>query len=181
MALELWNVDPAHSSVTFTVRHMVVSKVRGRFGKWTAILGLDAADLSKSTVEVSIEAASIDTGVGDRDAHLKSPDFFDAAKFPALGFKSKKVAVKSGTALEVTGDLTMHGVSKEIVLAVEHGPLGKDPWGNQRSGFSAHAAINRKDWGLGWNQVLEAGGLLVSEKVEIELELQAIKPAAKPA
>ena len=180
MPLANWQVDNTHSSVGFTVRHMVVSKVHGRFAKWTATLAYDEDAPATSTVEVSIDTASIDTGAGDRDAHLKSPDFFDVAKFPALTFKSTGVEVKGGN-LKVTGDLTLHGVTKSVVLNVEHASLGKDPWGNSRAGFSATTSINRKEFGLAWNQALEAGGLLVSEKVEIGLELQAIKPAAKTA
>lgn len=176
-----WQVDATHSSIGFSVRHMVISKVHGRFTKWTATLALDESDLTRSSVQVSIDAASIDTGVADRDNHLRSPDFFDVAKFPTVTFQSKKVEVVAPGELKVTGDLTLHGVTKPVALAVEHGGKGKDPWGNTRTGFTARASLNRKEFGLAWNQALETGGVLVSEKVELELELQAIQAAAKAA
>lgn len=181
MAVSNWQVDSTHSSIGFSVRHMVISKVHGRFGKWTAELALDEADVTRSSVKVSIDAASIDTGVADRDAHLRSPDFFDVAKFPTLTFQSKRVEVVGDGELKVVGDLTLHGVTKEVALAVEQGGQGKDPWGNTRAGFTARGSLNRKEFGLAWNQALETGGLLVSEKVELSLELQAIKAAAKAA
>ena len=180
MAFDNWQVDHAHSSIGFTVRHMVVSKVRGRFGKWSATLAFDETNPAGSSVEVSIDVASIDTGAGDRDTHLRSPDFFDVKKFPAIHFKSKRVQPKGPGRLEVVGDLTIRDVTRELALEVETGQ-GKDPWGNQRAAFTAQTSINRKDFGLAWNQVLETGGVLVSEKVEIELELEAVKSVAKAA
>jgi polyisoprenoid-binding protein YceI len=178
MANESWQVDGAHSAVNLTVRHMVISKVRGRFTKWSAKLALDSADLSRSAVEVEIEAASIDTGVADRDNHLRSADFLDAQKFPTLRYRSRRVEAPSKDRLRVTGDLTIRDVTREVVLDVEYGGQGKDPWGNQRVGFSATTSINRKDFGLTWNQALETGGLLVADRVDIEIELQAIRQAA---
>lgn len=180
MAQENWQVDLAHSSVGLTVRHMVISKVHGKFARFSTRLAFDTQDLSRSTVEVEIEAASIDTGVGDRDNHLRSPDFLDAAKYPSLQYKSRRVDALSKERLKVVGDLTIRDVTREVALEVEYGGRGKDPWGNERVGFTAHASINRKDFGLSWNQVLETGGLLVAEKVDIEIELQAILQA-KPA
>ena len=181
MATETWKIDPAHSSIGFTVRHMVISKVRGKFGKWDATLALDTAHIEKSTVAVSIDAASVDTGIADRDNHLRSPDFFDAQKYPALTYKSRRVEQVSPEQLRVVGDLTLHGVTREVVLDVDYGGRGKDPWGNQRTGFTARTSINRKEFGLAWNQALETGGVLVSEKVEIEIELQAVLQAASKA
>jgi polyisoprenoid-binding protein YceI len=178
MANENWQVDGAHSAVNLTVRHMVISKVRGRFTKWSAKLALDTADLARSAVEVEIEAASIDTGVADRDTHLRSADFLDAGKYPTLRYRSRRVEALSKDRLRVTGDLTIRDVTREVVLDVEYGGQGKDPWGNQRAGFSATTAINRKDFGLTWNQALETGGLLVADRVDIEIELQAIRQAA---
>ena len=178
MANESWQVDGAHSAVNLTVRHMVISKVRGRFTKWNTKLALDTADLSRSTVEVEIEAASIDTGVADRDTHLRSADFLDAEKFPTLRYRSRRVEAPSKDRLRVIGDLTIRDVTREVVLDVEYGGQGKDPWGNQRAGFSATTSINRKDFGLTWNQALETGGLLVADRVDIEIELQAIRQAA---
>ena len=178
MANESWQVDGAHSAVNLTVRHMVISKVRGRFTKWNAKLALDTADLARSAVEVEIEAASIDTGVADRDAHLRSADFLDAEKYPTLRYRSRRVEAASKERLRVIGDLTIRGVTREVVLDVEYGGQGKDPWGNQRVGFTATASLNRKEFGLTWNQALETGGLLVADRVDVEIELQAIRQAA---
>ena len=178
MAQENWQVDGAHSTVNLAVRHMVISKVRGRFGKWSAKLQLDTAELARSSVEVDIEAASIETGVADRDAHLRSPDFLDAAKYPTLRYRSRRVEAVSKERLRVVGDLTIRDVTREVVLDVEYGGQGKDPWGNTRVGFTATTALNRKDFGLTWNQALETGGVLVADRVDVEIELQAIKQAA---
>jgi polyisoprenoid-binding protein YceI len=178
MAQESWQVDGAHSAVNLAVRHMVISKVRGHFNKWSAKLQLDTAELTRSTVEVDIEAASIETGVADRDTHLRSPDFLDAAKHPTLRYRSRRVEATSKDRLRVVGDLTIRDVTREVVLDVEYGGQGKDPWGNTRAGFTATASINRKDFGLTWNQALETGGVLVADRVDIEIELQAIKQAA---
>ncbi len=177
MSANNWNIDGTHSGVNFSVRHMVFAKVRGRFGKFGGSLDLDPADLAKSSVDIQIDAASIDTGTPDRDNHLRSPDFFDVAKYPQLTFKSKRVERKGDTEYKVTGDLTIRDTTREVVLDVEFGGTGKDPWGNQRLGFTASARIDRKDFGLKWNQVLEAGGVLVGEKIDIEIELQAVAKA----
>ena len=181
MANETWQVDGAHSAVSLTVRHMVISKVRGRFAKWSAKLALDTADLARSSVDVELDAASIDTGVADRDAHLRSPDFLDAQKYPTLRYRSRRVEALSADHLRVVGDLTIRDVTREVVLDVEHGGQGKDPWGNQRVGFTATASLNRKDFGLTWNQALETGGVLVADRVDVEIELQAIRQAASKA
>jgi len=178
MAQETWQVDGAHSAVNLAVRHMVISKVRGRFGKWSAKLQLDTAELTRSSVEVEIEAASIETGVGDRDTHLRSPDFLDAAKYPTLRFRSRRVEVAAKDKLRVVGDLTIRDVTREVVLDAEYGGQGKDPWGNTRVGFTATTSLNRKDFGLTWNQALETGGVLVADRVDIEIELQAIQQVA---
>ncbi len=178
MAQESWQVDGAHSAVNLAVRHMVISKVRGHFGRWSAKLQLDTADLTRSSVEVDIEAASIETGVADRDTHLRSPDFLDAAKYPTLRYRSRRVEAASKDRLRVIGDLTIRDVTREVVLDVEYGGQGKDPWGNTRVGFTATASLNRKEFGLTWNQALETGGVLVADRVDIEIELQAIKQAA---
>jgi len=177
MSANNWNIDGTHSGVNFSVRHMVFAKVRGRFGKFGGSLDLDPADLAKSSVDIQIDAASIDTGTPDRDNHLRSPDFFDVAKYPQLTFKSKRVERKGDTEYKVTGDLTIRDITREVALEVEFGGTGKDPWGNQRLGFTASARIDRKEFGLKWNQVLEAGGVLVGEKIDIEIELQAVAKA----
>jgi polyisoprenoid-binding protein YceI len=181
MAQETWQVDGAHSAVNLAVRHMVISKVRGHFGKWSAKLQLDTAELTRSTVEVEIEAASIDTGVADRDAHLRSADFLDAARHPTLRYRSRRVESLSQDRLRVVGDLAIRDVTREVVLDVEYGGQGKDPWGNTRVGFTATASLNRKDFGLTWNQALETGGVLVADRVDLEIELQAIQQAAAKA
>ena len=182
-AQSMWAFDQAHSSVNFTVRHMVVSKVRGRFTKWDGTLAMDETKPAGGSVEVSIDAGSIDTGVEQRDGHLRSPDFFDVAKFPTITFKSTKVEASGAGALKVTGDLTMHGVTRPVVLDVEYSGSAKDPWGGVRAGFSARATIDRKDFGLTYNQLLETGGVLVGETIEIAIEAEVVKqvPAAVPA
>jgi polyisoprenoid-binding protein YceI len=178
MANENWQIDSAHSAVNLTVRHMVISKVRGRFTRWNAKLQLDTANLTRSAVEVDIEAASIETGVADRDNHLRSPDFLDVQKYPALTYRSRRVEAPSKDRLRVVGDLTIRNVTREVVLDVEYGGQGKDPWGNQRAGFTATASLNRKDFGLTWNQALETGGVLVADRVDIEIELEAVLQVA---
>ncbi len=176
-----WNFDLSHSSVNFHVRHLMVSKVHGRFSLWGGTLEIDSDDMTKSRVDVSIDATSVDTKEEKRDAHLRSADFFDVEKFPALTFKSTRVEKVGDEELAITGDLTIHGVTKSVKLAVELGGVAKDPWGGTRTGFSAKTSINRKDFGLGWNSVLEAGGVLVGEKVEITLEIEAVQAAAAAA
>jgi polyisoprenoid-binding protein YceI len=177
MATQTWNVDPTHSSLNFSVRHLMIAKVRGSFTGWSASATIDDADLSKSRAEAKVQVGSIDTSEAKRDGHLKSADFFDAEKFPEITFTSKRVDGKGDT-FKLVGDLAMHGVTKEIVLEVTREGTGKDPWGNERQGFSARTHLNRSDFGLTWNQALEAGGVLVGEKVEIEVEISAVKAKA---
>ncbi len=181
MATNRWDIDVGHSAIHFWVRHMVISKVHGRFARWSGAIELDPQDLSRSSVEVKIDAASIDTQVADRDAHLRSPDFLDVAKYPELTFRSRRVEKGGGSGLRITGDLTLHGVTREVTLEAEFAGTGKDPWGNERAGFSAKTSLDRKDYGLAWNAALEAGGVLVGEKVEISIELEAVKKAAAVA
>jgi polyisoprenoid-binding protein YceI len=176
-----WNIDAAHTSINFSIRHMVVSKVRGRFAKFSGAVNLDDKDLTKSVVEATIEASSIDTGAAQRDAHLQSPDFFDAEKYPQLRFRSTRIEKLRDDRYRVTGDLSIRDVTREISLDVEYGGRAKDPWGNERAGFLAKGSLDRKDFGLGWNQVLEAGGVLVGDRVEIELDVQVVKAAATAA
>jgi polyisoprenoid-binding protein YceI len=172
-----WDIDVGHSAIHFYVRHMVISKVHGRFARWSGALALDQQDLTRSTVEVSIDAASIDTQVADRDAHLRSAEFLDAATYPQLTFRSKRIE-KAGDGYRVVGDLHLHGVAREVTLEAEFAGTGKDPWGNERAGFSAKTSIDRRDFGLVWNAALETGGVLVGDKVEIAIELEAVKKAA---
>jgi polyisoprenoid-binding protein YceI len=181
MATHEWNIDATHSGLNFSVRHMVVSKVRGRFAKYAGSLDLDDDDLTRSVAEVTIEASSIDTGMPDRDAHLRSADFFDVEKFPVLRFRSKRIEQLSEDRFHVIGDLTIRDVTREVALAVEYGGRAKDPWGNERAGFIARTSLDRKDFGLRWNQLLEAGGVVLGDRVDIELDIQAVKSAAAEA
>ena len=181
MSTTQWDFDLSHSSVNFHVRHLMVSKVHGRFSKWTGTLALDEQDLTQSHLDVTIDATSIDTKDEKRDAHLRSPDFLDVEKFPTLTFKSTSITRDGDDEYKVVGDLTIHGVTKQVTLAVEGGRFVKDPWGGTRTGFSAKTAINRKEFGLGWNVALEAGGFLVGDKLEITLEIEAVKKAASAA
>lgn len=173
-----YEIDPAHSQVQFAVRHLMVSNVKGEFGKLSGTIALDEKDLTKSTVTATIDATSINTREAKRDGHLKSADFLDVEKFSAITFKSKKVKKAGKDKLKVTGDLTLRGVTKEVTLDVLASPEVKDPWGNFKRGFSATTQISRKDFGLTWNQALEGGGVLVGDEVKIELEIEAAKKAA---
>jgi polyisoprenoid-binding protein YceI len=177
MATNPWDIDVGHSAIHFWVRHMVISKVHGRFARWSGTIALDPRDLTRSKVDVRIDAASIDTQVADRDAHLRSADFLDTAKHPEITFRSTRIE-QAGTGYRVVGELAMHGVSREVTLEAEFAGTGKDPWGNERAGFSAKASLDRRDYGLVWNAALETGGVLVGEKVEITIELEAVKKAA---
>jgi polyisoprenoid-binding protein YceI len=171
-----WNLDAAHSTAEFKVKHMMISNVRGSFSGLSGVLKLDETDYTHSTVEASIPAASLKTGDEQRDGHLKSADFFDVEKFPTLGFKSTNIDSTGGANYAVTGELTLHGVTRSVTLAVEDvSEPAKDPWGNQRIGLSASTKINRKDFGLSWNSALETGGVLVGENVSIHLDVEFIK------
>jgi polyisoprenoid-binding protein YceI len=176
-----WNIDPTHTSINFSVRHMVVSKVRGRFAKYSGSLDIDEEDLAQSKLDVTIEAASIDTGIVDRDNHLRSADFFDVEKFPELRFRSTRIEKTGDDRYRIIGSLTIRDVTREVVLDTEYGGRAKDPWGSERMGFLAKAKIDRKDFGLRWNQVLEAGGVLVGDQIEIDIDLEAARAGAKAA
>jgi polyisoprenoid-binding protein YceI len=181
MSTNNWNIDTAHSGISFSVRHMVVSKVRGRFAKYSGTVDLDEGDLTRSFVDATIDAASIDTGTPQRDAHLRGPDFFDVEKFRELRFRSTRIEEVARDRYRVVGDLTIRDVMREVSLDVEYGGRAKDPWGNERIGFVATTSFDRKDFGLHWNQALEAGGVLVGDRVDVELEVQAVKAAAAQA
>ena len=167
-----WQLDTAHSQVQFSVRHMMITTVRGNFDKFSGTVSFDEKNLDKSVIDVTIEAASINTREEKRDGHLMSPDFFDVAQFPTITFKSKSVKVTGTNKGVVTGDLTVKGVTKEVALETEFVGIAKGPYGNVMAGFNAHTKINRKDWNLGWNVALEAGGWLVGEEVTITLEIE---------
>jgi len=171
-----WQIDPAHSSAQFSVRHMAISTVRGAFSKVSGTVALDDKDISKSTVDVSIDANSVDTRVPDRDNDLRSDKFFDAAHHPSITFKSKKVEQVAPGKLKVTGDLTIRGTTKEVVLDVE-GPTApmKDPWGNTRAAATATTKINRQDFGVKWNAALDNGGVVVGDDVSIVIDVELVK------
>jgi len=181
MTTNNWNIDTVHSGINFSVRHMVVSKVRGRFAKFSGELAIDDSDLTRSSVDVAIEAASIDTGNAQRDGHLRSADFFDAEAFPELRFRSTRIDKRGDDRYTVVGQLTIRDVTREVSLDVEFGGRARDPWGNERLGFVATASVDRKDFGLRWNQALETGGVLVGDRIDIELELQGVRAAAEKA
>lgn len=177
-AITTWNIDPVHSTAQFKVKHMMVSNVKGEFTAVTGKLELNSADITKSRIEASIDATTINTREPQRDAHLKSADFLDVEKFPVLTFKSTGVSKVKGDELAVEGDLTIHGVTRNVVFQVE-GPSAsvKDPWGNTRIGISAATRIDRKDFGLTWNATLEAGGIMVGHEVTITLDVEFVKAA----
>jgi polyisoprenoid-binding protein YceI len=171
-----WKIDPVHSGAEFKVKHMMISNVKGQFTAVTGVATLDETDVTKSRIEATIDAASINTRDVQRDAHLKSADFFDVEKFPTLTFKSKRVARAGAEELAVTGDLTIHGVTREVTFDVEGPTLpAKDPWGNTRVGISATTKISRKDYGLTWNAGLETGGFLVGDDVTVTLDVEFVK------
>jgi polyisoprenoid-binding protein YceI len=175
-ASSTWNIDPAHSSAQFSVRHLAISTVRGTFSKISGTVQLDESDITKSTVNVSIDVATVDTHEPDRDADLRTDKFFDVAKYPTMTFKSKKVEQVAPGKLKVTGDFTLHGVTKEVVLDVE-GPTPpvKDPWGNQRAAVSAATKINRQAYGVKWNATMDNGGVVVGDDVSINLDVEMVK------
>ena len=179
MATQRWNLDPAHSSIHFTVRHMVISKVRGAFEKWQGSIDFDEANPEASRVSVRIDASSIDTHEPRRDEHLRSADFFDVESYPEITFESSRIEKRKGDRYRLVGHLTIHGITREVELYAEFLGTGKDPWGGQRIGFQAEAALSRKEFGLTWNQVLETGGLLVGDQIEIALDVQAVAAPAQ--
>lgn len=169
----IWNIDPTHSTVGFVARHLVISKVRGSFRSFSGAITVGEQQL-ESSVTASIDMASVDTSDEGRDGHIKGEDFFDVAKFPMMAFASTKMT-QDGDEFEVIGDLTIKGVTRSVVLDLQFNGTSKDPWGGTRAGFNAETEINRKDFGLEWNVVLETGGVLVGEKIKIELDIQAVQ------
>ena len=173
----VWQFDPAHSSAEFAVRHMMVSTVKGSFQTLSGTLVLDEASPERSKAEAEIDAASIETGVADRDTHLRSADFFDVARFPNLSFRSTAIQVDGTDSGKMHGEVTIHGVTKPVTFEVSYLGEVKDPWGNRRRGYTADTILNRKDFGMTWNMVLDAGGVLVGDKVKVTLNLEAIEKA----
>jgi polyisoprenoid-binding protein YceI len=177
---ETYKIDPDHSNVGFSIRHFF-SKVPGHFKTYDGTIALDPKDLSKGTVNVSIDTGSIDTGVEDRDKHLKSPDFFDAAKFPKMTFVSTEVIPKGPNHAAVKGNLTLHGVTKPVTLEADVLGFSPDPWGGYRGGFEAKTTLKRSDFGISWNKAVEGGGLLLGDEVEVTLNIEAVRETPKAA
>ncbi len=176
--ISTWKLDAAHTLVGFSAKHMMFTTVRGKFNEVEGTIVVNADDPNGSSVEVTIPAASIDTGVEQRDGHLKSADFLDVEHYPTITFRSKRVegaANREGDRFKVIGDLTIRGETREVTLDATYDGEGKDPWGGTRAGFSATTKIDRRDWGLTWNAALETGGVLVSNELKIEIEAQAVK------
>ncbi len=175
-AAATWNIDTVHSVLTFKVRHLF-SNSTGKFNQWSGTMEFDPADLEKGAADITIQAASISTANDDRDKHLRSPDFFDVEKFPTLTFKTTAVK-KTKDGMELTGDLSIHGVTKSVTIPFEYRGSGKDPWGNTRAGFAGSLKINRKDFGLLWNKALDNGGMLLGDDVTIDIEVEAVQKKA---
>lgn len=176
-----YKIDPAHSIIGFSIRHLEINWVEGRFKDFAGVIHYDESDVTKSSVEFTAKIESIDTGVEARDKHLRTPDFFDAAKFPEMSFKSTSVERKSKDRYVLHGDFTLKGVTKQVELPFTITGAIKDPWGNTRFGINAQTKINRRDYGITWGKALESGGMDVGNEVTIELQLEALKPAPKPA
>lgn len=180
----IWQLDPAHTTIEFAVKHMMFTTVRGRFTRFSGVIRVDERNPDQSQVEVEIDASSIDTGVPDRDAHLRSADFLDVENYPKITFRSTRIQgahKKAGDRFTVTGELAIRGKAMPVTLDVTFEGTGKDPWGKLRAGFTARTEIDRRDWDLRWNQALETGGVLVGHSVKIEIEAQAIKQEGEEA
>lgn len=178
MAVERFEIDPGHTVVGFSVRHLVISKVRGVFTGVKGTIAIDNEDMTRSGVEVHVATASIDTNEPDRDAHLRSADFLDVERYPEMLFVSTSVEVMDARHLQIVGDLTLHGITRELSLATTYGGRVRDPWGAERVGFEAETSFDRTDFGLNWNAALEAGGVLVGNSVDISIELEAVRATA---
>lgn len=170
-----WQIDPAHALIEFSVTHMMIAKVRGRFNEFSGIVELNENDPEKTNVSVEIDVNSIDTRSKQRDDHLRSPDFFNIAEYPKMVFKSTNVEVLDKKKAILTGDVTIKNITKPVSLNVVFNGMSKSPWGTTSAGFSATGKINRKDWELTWNQTLETGGVLVGDEIEINIEIELIK------
>ena len=177
----VYTIDPAHTRIGFSARHAMVTTVRGQFGSFEGQASFDATNPEASSAQIVIQAASIDTGSADRDGHLRSPDFFDAETYPEIRFTSTSAKLVDAETWELTGDLTIKDVTKPVTVTFEYTGAATDPFGNKRIGFAGSVTVNRKDWGLNWNAALETGGVLVSEKVKLELDVSAIALVAENA
>jgi polyisoprenoid-binding protein YceI len=174
----VWTLDPTHAEVGFAVRHLMISTVRGRFGAPSGTVTIDERDPRTAKVDVAIDVSSIDTRQEQRDGHLRSPDFFDVERFPAMRFVSKRIEGDLTDEFTIVGDLTIRDVTREVTLDVTAEGRGMDPWGNERAGFSAKAKINRGEFGLTWNQALETGGVVVSDEVKLSIDVELVKQQA---
>lgn len=174
MSKSIWNVDPSHTQAEFSVKHMMFATVKGRFDKLEGQIEADPSDLTTASFKGSVEVESVTTGDGQRDGHLKSADFFDVANFPKLTFESAEIR-RDGDDYKMVGNLTIRGVTRQVVFDLTYEGAGKDPWGNERIGFAAETKVNRKDFGLTWNAALEAGGVLVGDQVKLAVYGQAVK------
>ncbi len=179
--MRTWQIDPTHSNVEFAVRHLMISTVRGRFGAVTGTVNIDDKDPRKFNVDVEIDVGSIDTRQEQRDAHLRSADFFDVANHPKMTFRSNRADGDLQRQFKLIGDLTIRGVTRPVTMSVTNEGSGKDPWGNDRLGFSATAKIDRSEFGLTWNQALEAGGVMVGDEVKISLDIELTSAAVAAA
>ena len=179
MALERWEIDSGHSGIYFSVRHLMIAKVRGHFARWSGAVLVEDGDFRLGSVSVVVDASSIDSGVADRDTHLMSADFLDVINHPEMTFTSTRIEKAANDRLRVAGDLTIRGVRREVILDTHHAGRAKDPWGNERMAVSAQTSIDRKEFGLTWNKVLEAGGMMIGESIDIEIEVEAVKQVAK--
>ncbi|ALS24675.1 MULTISPECIES: YceI family protein [Paenibacillus] len=177
MAKTKWIVDPTHSSIDFTIRHMMIAKVKGTFHTFEANIEADPTDLTTADVQFSIDLSSIDTRNDDRDAHLRTADFFDIEKYPKLTFQSTQITKTGDGEYNVTGNLNLHGVTRPETFSVTFEGQGKDPWGNEKAGFSGQGSLKRSDYGLTWNAALETGGVLVGDEVKVSIEIEASKQA----
>lgn len=173
MTTTKWAIDPTHSEITFKVKHLMISNVKGEFKTFQATI--DGEDFTNSTISANIDASSISTNNDDRDAHLKSPDFFEVEKYPEITFVSTSIKKVDDDEFKLVGDLTIKGITKEIILDTEFGGYMKDPYGNEKAGFSINGKLNRKDFGLNWNSALEAGGVMVANEIKINAEVQFVK------
>ncbi len=181
MSLETWNIDPVHSSIHFSIRHLVISKIHGKFTRWGGTIQFDEQRPAASKVDIAIEANSIDTNDPKRDAHLQSPDFFDSEKYPKITFTSNKVEPAGTNEYRVTGDLSMRGATHSVTFHVEHGGQVKDMWGNNRGGFSIKGVIDRRDYGMSFAGTTESGAAILGDKIDFAIDVEAIKAAAQSA
>jgi polyisoprenoid-binding protein YceI len=177
MAKATWVVDPSHTTVEFSIKHMMIANVKGRFGGVEGTLVADTADLTTAAIDVAVDVASVDTRDAQRDAHLRSADFFDVEQFPKMTFKSYRIERSGENEYRLIGDLSIHGVTKSVAWNLTFEGQGKDPWGNEKAGFTAETKISRKDFGLVWNAALETGGVLVGDDVKISVAVEAARQA----